>query len=481
MSSDSEQYDVLVIGAGPAGYVAAIRCAQLGLSVAVVEKWIGRQGNPVLGGTCLNVGCIPSKALLDSSERYHEINHAVSAHGIKTGTVSMDVPAMLARKDKIVQQLTGGIEGLFKANGIQWIQGCGRLLSDKKIAVINHAGERAEYHGHSIILASGSVPIDIPVIPIDGQRIVDSSGALEFEDVPKRLAVIGAGVIGLELGSVWNRLGSEVIILEALDSFLPTADQQVSREAMKQFKSQGLDIRLSAKVTGSKTTKKEITLTYESAQGKQKLPVDRVLVAVGRRPNTHDLIDESIELKRDERGFIDIDCNFMTSVTGVYAIGDCVQGPMLAHKGSEEGIAVAEVIAGQSASIDHNLIPWVIYTEPEIAWVGMSEQQAKKSGVNYKKGMFPYAATGRALAVNAPAGFVKVIAEADTDRVIGVHIIGRSASELIAEAVTVMAFAGSAEDIARTVHAHPTLSEALHEAALDADNLAIHKAAPKRR
>ena len=478
---DNKKYDVLIIGAGPAGYVAAIRCSQLGLSVAVIEKWIGKEDKPVLGGTCLNVGCIPSKALLDSSERYHEISHTVSAHGIKTGKVSIDLKAMLARKEKIVQQLTGGIEKLFKANGIDWIQGHGRLLADKKIAVTTHAGDKTEYCGRFVILASGSVPVDIPAVPVDNERIVDSSGALEFDDIPKRLAVIGAGVIGLELGSVWSRLGSGVVILEAMNSFLPMADQQLGREALKKFKSQGLDIRLSAKVTDCKITKTSVTLTYEDSQGKQKLQVDRVLVAVGRRPNTRDLIDESAALRQDEKGFINIDHNFMTTIPDVYAIGDCVQGPMLAHKGSEEGIAVAEIIAGQSTSVDHNIIPWVIYTEPEIAWVGVSEQKAKESGIHYKKGMFPYAATGRALAADAPAGFVKIIADADTDRVIGVHIIGRSASELIAEAVTVMAFEGSAEDIARTVHAHPTLSETLHEAALDVDNLAIHKAGLRKR
>ncbi len=477
---DNKQYDVLIIGAGPAGYTAAIRCAQLGLSVAVVEKWLGRQSKPVLGGTCLNVGCIPSKALLDSSERYHEISHTASVHGINTDKVTMDLQTMLARKDRIVRQLTDGIAGLFKANGIDWIQGHGTLLADKKVMVTTHAGDQTEYSGRSVILASGSVPVNIPAVPVDNKQIVDSSGALEFADIPKRLIVIGAGVIGLELGSVWNRLGSEVIVLEAQDNFLPMADQQLGREALKQLKSQGLDIRLSAQVTACKTTKTAITLTYQDPEGQQKLRADRVLVAVGRCPNTQGLIDESVELKRDAKGFINIDHNFMTTIADVYAIGDCVQGPMLAHKGSEEGIAVAEIITGQSTRVDHNLIPWVIYTEPEIAWVGISEQTAKQSKVDYKKGLFPYAAAGRALAVNAPAGFAKVIAEADTDRVTGVHIIGRSASELIGEAVTVMAFQGSAEDIARTIHAHPTLSETLHEAALDVAGLAIHKAGRKR-
>jgi len=476
----SESYDVIVIGAGPAGYVAAIRCAQLNMKVAVVESWIGKNGKPALGGTCLNVGCIPSKALLDSSERYHHITHEADTHGIDARGVRLDIARMLARKDAVVEQLTSGIAGLFKANKIEWLQGRGKLLAGQQVEV-THDDNTSVYTASHIILASGSLPIDIPVAPVDGERIVDSSGALDFAQVPDKLVVIGGGVIGLELGSVWCRLGAEVVVLEAMDRFLPMADHQVSRDALKQFKSQGLDIRLSAKVTGCQVTESGVEVSYDDAKGAQTLNVDKVLVAVGRRPNTNDIADSDTGLDVDERGFIEVDEQCRTNLPGVYAIGDCVRGPMLAHKGSEEGVAVAELIAGQQPLIDHNLIPSVVYTEPEIAWVGKTEQQLKEAGTEYVSGQFPFAATGRALAVDATAGFVKVLADSTTDRVLGVHVIGRNASELIAEAVVVMAFAGTAEDIARTVHAHPTLSEAMHEAALDVDFRAIHKAGRKRR
>lgn len=477
----SESYDVIVIGAGPAGYVAAIRCAQLGMNVAVVECWQDKQGKPVLGGTCLNVGCIPSKALLESSERYEQISSESASHGIDVNGLKLDVARMLARKDTVVSQLTGGIAGLFKANKIEWLQGKARLVDERQVEVTDESGNDRLYFGDHVIIATGSVPIDIPAASVDGERIVDSSGALDFTEVPKKLAVIGAGVIGLELGSVWRRLGAEVVVLEAMDQFMAAADAQIAREAMKQFKSQGLDIRLSARVTGSKKTKSGVTLTYEDAQGTQTLKVDRLLVAVGRKPNTQDIASANVGLKLDERGFIEVDELCRTNLAGVYAIGDCVRGPMLAHKGSEEGVAVAEMLAGQKPVVDHNLIPWVVYTEPEIAWVGKTEQQLKQANIAHNSGVFPFAATGRALAVDAPAGFVKVLADAQSDRVLGVHVIGRNASELIAEAVTVMAFEGSSEDIARTVHAHPTLAEAMHEAALDVDYRAIHKAGRKRR
>ena len=477
----SNNFDVIVIGAGPAGYVAAIRCAQLGMEVAVAECWTGKNGKPALGGTCLNVGCIPSKALLESSERYHQITSEASQHGISIGDANIDIPRMIDRKDAVVQQLTGGIASLFKANKINWLQGRAKLLNDRQVEVTDAGGEDALYEANHIIIATGSSPVEIPVAPVDGQRIVDSSGALDFTEVPERLAVIGAGVIGLELGSVWSRLGARVTVLEASDQFLALADQQVSREALKQFQSQGLDVHLSAKVTGCKATKTAVTVNYEDAKGAQSIKVDRVLVAVGRRPNTTDIFGPDIKLALDERGFIEVDELCRTGMPNVYAIGDCVRGPMLAHKGSEEGVAVAEMIAGQQSLVDHDLIPWVIYTEPEIAWVGQTEQQLKDAGSSYKAGMFPFLATGRALAANCGVGFVKVIADASTDRVLGVHIIGRNASELIAEAVTVMAFEGTSEDIARTVHAHPTMSEAIHEAALDVDSRAIHKAGRKRR
>jgi len=476
----SNVYDVIVIGAGPAGYVAAIRCAQLGMEVAVVESWIGKDEKPVLGGTCLNVGCIPSKALLDSSERYHQMTHEAGQHGIDIKDAKIDIERMQSRKDAVVKQLTSGIAGLFKANKIEWLQGRGKLFNGNKVEVDSAAGTNA-YEARNIIIASGSVPIEIPSAPFDGERIVDSSGALEFDKVPKKLAVIGAGVIGLELGSVWNRLGAEVTVLEAMDDFLSMADKQVSRDALKQFKSQGLDIRLSAKVTGCKVMKSRVDVSFDDKGGTQKLAVDKVLVAVGRRPNTNDIAAAETGIQIDERGFIVVDKSCQTNLSGVYAIGDCVRGPMLAHKGSEEGVAVAELIAGHKTVIDHSLIPSVVYTEPEIAWVGQTEQQLKQNEIEFNAGMFPFAATGRALAVDAAGGFVKVIADKANDRVLGVHIIGKNASELIAEAVAVMAFDGSAEDIARTIHAHPTMAEALHEAALDVDGRAIHKASRRKR
>ena len=476
----SNAYDVIVIGAGPAGYVAAIRCAQLDMKVAVVESWIGKDAKPVLGGTCLNVGCIPSKALLDSSERYYQITREAEKHGIEIKHARLDLQRMQARKDTVVEQLTSGIAGLFKANKIEWLQGRGKLLKGNQVEVGND-GKTSAYEASHIIIASGSVPVDIPAAPMDGDRIVDSSGALDFDKVPKRLVVIGGGVIGLELGSVWSRLGAEVIVLEAMDQFLPMADKQISRDALKQLTAQGLDIRLSAKVTGCKVTKTKVDVSYEDKKGSQKVAVDKVLVAVGRQPNTKDIADAGAGLKIDDRGFVEVDEYCRTNLPEIYAIGDCVRGPMLAHKGSEEGVAVAELIAGHASVIDHDLIPFVVYTEPEIAWVGKTEQQLKDEGIEFNTGMFPFAATGRALAVDAAGGFVKVIADKATDRVLGVHIIGKNASEMIAEAVIVMAFDGSAEDIARTIHAHPTMSEALHEAALDVDGRAIHKASRKRR
>lgn len=477
---DKTHYDVIVIGAGPAGYVAAIRCAQLGLSVAVVEQWTDRGGRPALGGTCLNVGCIPSKALLDSSERYHALSHGAANHGIKVGRLSMDIAAMQARKAQVVRRLTDGIAGLFKANAIVWLRGRGKLLANKRVAVTAATGDQAEYNAEHVIIAAGSVPIDIPAAPLDHERIVDSSGALEFTRVPKTLAVIGAGVIGLELGSVWSRLGAKVVMLEALDDFLAMADRQIAREALKAFTAQGLDIRLSAKVTAAKVTKNAVSLRYQAGGKERGLDVERVLVAVGRRPNTRDIAEPAAGLKLDARGFIETRADFMTNIAGVYAVGDCVAGPMLAHKGSEEGVAAAETIAGQQSVVDHNIIPSVVYTEPEIAWVGMTEHAAQAAGHKVNTGAFPFAATGRALAVDAAVGFAKVVADARNDRVLGVHIIGKDASELIAEAVTVMAYDGSAEDIARTVHAHPTMSEAIHEAALDVAGVAIHKAGARK-
>ena len=474
----SKSYDVVVIGAGPAGYVAAIRAAQLGLKTACVDRWVDKQGEPALGGTCLNVGCIPSKALLESSEQYHELLHGMAEHGISAKSVAIDVAKMIARKDKIVADLTGGIKQLFKANKIDWVQGRGRLLDGKQVEVTPNGAKQPSQtlKAGAVILATGSRPIDIPAARIDHQRVVDSSGALEFTTVPKRLGVIGAGVIGVELGSVWRRLGAEVIMLEAQDSFLPLADAQIAKEALRQFTRQGLDIRLGARVTSTKATAKQVAVTYQDKAGEHKLVFDKLIVAVGRRPNSDNLWAADVDLLIDESGCVHVDDQCRTTLPDIYAIGDLVRGPMLAHKGSEEGVAVAETIAGQAAVLNHDTIPSVIYTMPEIAWVGRNEQQLKAADVAYRVGSFPFAANGRARAMEQAAGMVKLIADARTDRILGGHIVGPGASELIAEVVLAMEFGASAEDIARTIHAHPTLSESLHEAALAVDGRALHRA-----
>lgn len=473
----ADSYDVVVIGGGPAGYVAAIRAAQLGLSAAVVDRWINKHGKPALGGTCLNVGCIPSKALLESSEHYHEIQHGMAEHGISTEGVSIDVPKMIARKDRIVGELTGGIQQLFSANKVEWIQGRGRLLAGRQVEVTKKGSDKPSQviQAGAVILATGSHPIDIPAARIDHDRVVDSSGALEFTEVPKKLGVIGAGVIGVELGSVWQRLGSEVVLLEAQDQFMPLADKQIAREALRQFTKQGLDIRLGARVMSTKVTAKRVALTYQDKDGEQNLHFEKLIVAVGRKPNTDNLFAADVDLEIDEAGFVHVDDQCRTGLPDIYAIGDLVRGPMLAHKGSEEGIAVAERIAGQGTELNHDTIPSVIYTMPEIAWVGKTEEQLKAAGTDYRVGSFPFAANGRARAMEQAAGMVKIIADAQTDRILGGHIVGPAASELIAEVVLAMEFSASAEDIARTIHAHPTLSEAVHEAALDVDGRALHR------
>ena len=477
-------YDVIVIGAGPGGYVAAIRAAQLGLKTACVEKWIDADSKPVYGGVCLNIGCIPSKALLDSSHKYHEASHAFDVHGIKVGTVDIDVPAMIARKEKVVKQLTGGITGLFRANKVEGISGTGKLLKDRKVEVTDKDGKKKTLSADNVILAAGSVPIEIPPTPIDGDTIVDSTGALEFQSVPKRLGVIGAGVIGLELGSVWSRLGSEVVMLEAMDNFLPMVDQQIAREAKKLLTKQGLDIRLGAKVTGSELKKgkaKGVKVTYEDKDGKKEESFDKLIVCVGRRPQTENLMADDCGVKKTDRGFIEVDDHCATAVAGVYAIGDIVRGPMLAHKASEEGVMVAENIAGHKASMNYGLIPSVIYTHPEIAAVGKTEEQLKEEGIEYNTGVFPFAASGRALAANDSDGMVKMLADAKTDRVLGCHIIGPSAADLVQAVVLAMEFSTSAEDIGMTVFAHPALCEAVHEAALAVNGHAIHIANRKKK
>lgn len=469
-------FDVVVIGGGPGGYVAAIRCAQLGLKTACVDNFIGKDNKASLGGTCLNVGCIPSKALLESSEHYAQINGGMEAHGIKISGLKLDVPAMIGRKDAIVKRLTGGIAGLFKANKITSIHGHGRLLDGKRVEVasIDESGTSEIISAESIILAAGSSSIDIPCAPIDGKNIFDSTGALDFTKVPKKLGVIGAGVIGLELGSVWRRLGSEVILLEAQEDFLAMADKKVAQEAKRQLTKQGLDIRLGARVTATEKKGRKVIVEYEDKSGKQTIELDQLIVAVGRRPNTDNLFAPEADIVMDERGFIEVDAFWQTNIPGVYAIGDLIRGPMLAHKASEEGVAVAEVISGEEPELNYGVIPSVIYTHPEISWVGQTEQHLKSAGEKIKVGTFPFAASGRAQALGNTDGMVKIISHQETDQILGVHIIGPQASELIAEAVLAMEYSASTEDLALTIHAHPTLSEALHEAALAVDKRALH-------
>lgn len=477
----SDKYDVVVIGAGPGGYVAAIRAAQLGLKTACVEKYVGKDGKQALGGTCLNVGCIPSKALLDSSWKFHEAQDGFQIHGITTKGLSIDIPAMLERKDKIVKQFTGGVTALFKANGVTNIEGHGKLLAGKKVEVTDSEGKTTIIEAENVILASGSRPIDIPPAPLTEDVIVDSTGALEFQTVPKKLGVIGAGVIGLELGSVWRRLGAEVVVFEALDKFLGLADEQISKEAMKTFTKQGMQIRLGARVTGTDIKRKQVTVSFTDADGEQQLSFDKLIVAVGRRPYTENLLASDSGVDMDERGVIFVDDYCATSVPGVYAVGDAVRGAMLAHKASEEGVMVAERIAGHKTAMNYDLVPSVIYTHPEIAWVGKNEQQLKTEGVEVNVGVFPFAANGRAVAANDAGGMVKVIADAKTDRVLGVHVIGPGAAELVQQGAIGMEFGTSAEDLGMMVFSHPTVSEALHEAALAVNGHAIHVANRKKR
>jgi dihydrolipoamide dehydrogenase len=473
--SEQQQFDVVVIGAGPAGYHAAIRAAQLGLKTACIDAALGKDGKPALGGTCLRVGCIPSKALLDSSRQFWNLGHIFGEHGISTKDAKIDVPTMIARKDKIVKQFTGGIGMLFKANKVTPFYGFGQLQPGNVVKVKQHDGSEVELKGTNVIIAAGSDSIELPFAKF-GEHIVDNIGALDFETVPKRLGVIGAGVIGLELGSVWNRLGSQVTILEALPNFLAAADGEVAKVAAREFKKQNLDIRLGAKVSKTEVKKDGVHVTYTDDKGEQEIVVDKLLVAVGRRAATKGLLADGTGVKLDARGMVEVDEHNHTGVDGVWAVGDCVRGPMLAHKGFEEGIAVAELIAGLPGHVNLDTIPWVIYTEPEIAWVGRTEQQLKADGVPYKTGSFPFAAIGRAVAMGEPAGFVKVIAHAETDRVLGLHLVGVGVSELVHEGVLTMEFHGSADDLARICHAHPTLSEAIHDAAMAVDKRAIHKA-----
>jgi dihydrolipoamide dehydrogenase len=467
-----EQYDVAVIGGGPGGYVAAIRCAQLGLKTVCVDAW-ETAGTPRLGGTCLNVGCIPSKALLEASERYeHTLKH-LAGEGIRVQGVALDLDTMQGRKDKIVAQLAGGVEGLLKKHKVKRLFGRGRLLSGNVIEVTGKAGAE-QLSARQVILAVGSVPIELPMAKFDQEMVVDNSGALAFSEVPRRLVIIGAGVIGLELGSVWRRLGAEVTVLDAAEHLLATADADVAKEAARQFKAQGLDIRLGVKVEGAKVADGQVEVRFTANGQAELMAADRVVVAVGRRPNTAGIADASVGLKLDGRGFIEVDAHCRTHVANVWAIGDCVRGPMLAHKASEEGVMVAECIAGQAGHVNYDAIPWVIYTHPEIAWVGATEAALQAAGVAYQVGRFPFAANGRALSLGQGQGFVKLLADTNTDRLLGMHAIGPHASELIAQGVIAMEFGGSSEDLARICAAHPTLSEAVHEAALGVDGRSVH-------
>jgi dihydrolipoamide dehydrogenase len=469
----SDAYDVVVIGGGPAGYPAAIRAGQNKLKVACIDEWKNFDGTYAFGGTCLNAGCIPSKALLESSELFQRAKDEFGTHGIKLGEISLDLAAMQKRRASIVKTMTNGILALFKANGVVGIQGHGTLLPGNKVLVKGIDGSEKTLEAKHVVLASGSTPIRLKTVPHDGKFIVDSWNALEFDAVPKRLGVIGAGVIGLELGSVWRRLGSEVTVLEAMDQFLPMADQTIAKEAQRHFKKQGLDIKLGAKVQSAAVKGNAVDVAYTDAAGEHTLQVDKLVVAVGRRPFTDGLLAEGTGVQVDARGFIQVDEHCRTNVPNVWAVGDVVRGPMLAHKGKEEGIMVADLIAGHYGDVNYKVIPSVIYTAPEIAWVGQTEEQVKASGRPYKVGTFPFAASGRARAMEQAAGMAKVVSAKDDDEVLGIHVIGPMAGELIGEAVLAMEYSASTEDIQRTIHAHPTLSEAIHEAALAVDKKAI--------
>ena len=471
----SRKFDVVVIGAGPAGYIAAIRAAQHGKSVACIDEWQNRDGKYAFGGTCLNAGCIPSKTLLESSELYHRAGHEFKKHGIKTGGVEMDIAVMQKRRASIVRQLTGGIAGLFKAAKVEGLVGHGKLLKDRQVEFTPvDDGEPEIISAGNVILASGSEPIELPIAKFDGENIIDSWDTLELDAVPETLGVVGAGVIGLELGSVWSRLGAEVTVLEAMDDFLFMADRDIAKVAAAEFKKQGLDIKLGAKVGKASSGKKGVTVEYEDKDGSHKLTVDKLVVAVGRRPVTRDLFADDSGIELDKRGFIEVDDECRTRVKGVFAIGDCVRGPMLAHKSSEEGVMVADLIAGEVAEMNYDVIPSVLYTNPEIAWTGKTEAEVKESGRDYKTGQFPFMAAGRAKAMEQTAGLVKIISAKDDDEILGVHIIGPMAGELIAEAVLALEFSASTEDLQRTIHAHPSLAEAVHEAALAVDNKALN-------
>ena len=465
-------YDVIIIGSGPAGYVAAIRAAQLGLKTACVEKSL-HNGTPQLGGTCLNTGCIPSKSLLDSSHRYADALNHFSNHGIKVENPTIDISKMMNRKNKIVAQLTGGVSSLFKTNNVTQISGSATIIDANKVEV-SFKDKIEILETKNIVIASGSSPIDIDVAKVNHENIVDSTGALEFQQVPKTLGIIGAGIIGLELGSVWARLGSKVTILEALDDFLPMADSKISKEVLKEFNKQGLNIHLGCKVKAANSNKKNVSVIYENNGDESELNFEKLIVAVGRKPNTEDLFNKDSGLAVDKRGFIPVNNFCETKVKNIWAIGDVVRGPMLAHKASEEGIMVVERIAGNQAEMEYKLIPSVIYTHPEVAWVGQNEKDLSDAGIQFKTGSFPFAASGKALATGESTGFVKVIADKKTDTILGVHAFGPSAADIVQQGVVAMEFGASAEDLGLTIFSHPTVSEALHEAAMAVNGKAIH-------
>ncbi len=477
-----KDYDLIVIGAGPGGYVAALRGAQLGFKVGCIDNWLDPDGKPSLGGTCLNAGCIPSKALLDTSHHFSALRTEYADQGILVDGLRIDVETMLARKRNVVNTLTQGIATLFKTQDIDWLKGHGQLLGTGRVGFTAHDRKTPkELTADNVILAPGSSPIMLDSVPLDGEYVVDSTGALEFTEVPKRLAVIGAGVIGLELGSVWNRLGSDVTLLEAQSEFLPIADQALARTALKSYTNQGLQIKLGTRIKSAKLSGKSVRAVFEDASGEQQERYDRVIVAVGRRPNTAGLFTDASGLLLDERGSIHVDEYCRTNLPGVWAIGDAVRGPMLAHKGEEEGVMVVERIAGQNSATEPDLIPSVIYTMPEFAWVGPTEQKLKQAGIPYRSGRFPFAANGRARAQGDVEGEVKLLAHAETDRLLGAHIFGPSASELVMQAVIAMSMEATSEDLARTIFAHPTLSESVHEAALAVDGRALHMAGKPKR
>ncbi|WP_348761095.1 dihydrolipoyl dehydrogenase [uncultured Salinisphaera sp.] len=478
----SSSYDVIVIGAGPAGYVAAIRAAQLGMNTLCVDNWLTRgDEKPSLGGTCLNAGCIPSKALLESSELYERAQHEFASHGLSFDKVDLDIAKMQKRKAGVVSELTGGIASLFKANGVESMAGTGQVVDSGKVRVTGHDGKEQDLEAKHVIVATGSVPVELDIAPFDNEYILDSWGALDMAEVPEKLGVIGAGYIGVELGSVWSRLGAEVKILEAVDEFMPIADRDVAKEALKTFRKQGLNVELSARVTAARVEDDKVVVEYTKDDETHTETFDKLVVAVGRRPNTKNICAKDARVELDDKGFIDVDDAYRTSLPGVYAVGDVIGNPMLAHKGMEEGTIVAELLDGQKPHMNYDAIPSVVYTAPELAWVGKSEAQIKAAGIDYRVGQIPFASNGRAKAMAHQGGFVKMIADANTDEILGVHMIGPYVSEMVQEIVVAMEYKAASEDIARIVHGHPTLGEAVHEAALAVDGRPIHFPPKKKK